>query len=151
MDAREERQSLTSGIAAARAAFVQGVARGDAAAVSQVYEDEARLLAPAAGLLCGRGAIEAFWRTGMEAGLEHVELDALEVDGPGELAYELGRYTLRLCSPDSGRRVVDRGSYLVVHARRSDGTWRRAAEMFNPDVASAPDALSTEGARPCSR
>jgi hypothetical protein len=28
--------------------------------------------------------------------------------------------------------VVDSGTYVLVHERQDDGTWRRAVEMFSP-------------------
>jgi hypothetical protein len=33
-----------------------------------------------------------------------------------------------------GAHVVDRGRYLVVYRVDPDGRWRRAAEMFSPDL-----------------
>ena len=80
----------------------------------------------------GRSAIERFWRTGVETGIEQVELVVLELQRRGEVAFEVGRYALFL-APDSGGHVVDRGRYLVVHQVETDGHWRRAAEMFSPD------------------
>ncbi len=44
----------------------------------------------------GRGAIEAFWQAGLDAGVVDVELDAVTAERRGQMAYELGRYAL-LC------------------------------------------------------
>jgi ketosteroid isomerase-like protein len=122
--------SEQASIAEARATFVAALSSGDAAAVARLYADNAKLLAPSAELFEGRGSIEAFWRAGVEAGLRGLELDAIELDGGGSVAYEIGSYSLRLEAEEGA--IVDRGRYLLVHERQDDGAWLRAVEMFNP-------------------
>ena len=120
-------------IAASRAAFVAAIRAGDAKAAARVYGPSARLLAPAAELIRGREAIESFWQTGVEAGICDVEILVQEVRAGGELAFEIGRYALRLKS--TGRvTTVDHGKYVLVHERQPGDLWCRAVEMFHPDV-----------------
>lgn len=123
---------LTLDIDHLRHEFEAAVRRGDPAAAATAYADDATLLAPAAELLRGRGAIERFWQTGIEAGVQAVELGVRELRRSGDVAFEVGEYALHVV-PESGLPVVDRGRYLVVHRVGSDGRWRRAAEMFSPD------------------
>lgn len=129
----EETRVAVAAIAEAREAFVGALRDGDAAAASAVYTEDARLLPPTSEPLQGREAIEAFWKAGVDSGISEVELDALELEGDGGFAYEIGRYALRL-NPTDGGTVVDRGRYLLVHERRPDGSWGRAVEMFSPDA-----------------
>lgn len=133
MDAYPRSGDHDGAIGASRAAFAAALRGGDAAAAGAVYSDDASLLPPSAKPLKGREAITAFWRAGVEAGISDVELDALELERVDGLAYEVGRYALRL-QPAGGGTVVDRGSYVLVHARQTDGSWRRAVEMFSPDA-----------------
>lgn len=133
MKETETSRLLDDAFAETRAAFIAALSDGDATAASAVYADDAILLPPAAEPLHGRKAIEAFWSAGVEAGISEVELVALELEREGGLAYEIGSYALRLQPVDSAT-VVDRGKYLLVHARQADGTWRRAAEMLSPDA-----------------
>lgn len=133
MKGTETSRLLDEGFAETRAAFIAALRHGDATAASAVYADHAILLPPAAEPLYGREAIEAFWSAGVEAGISEVELVALELEGDGGLAYEIGSYELRL-QPEDGGTVIDRGKYLLVHARQADGTWRRAVEMLSPDA-----------------
>lgn len=120
-----------------RLAFAAALRSGDASAAAAIYADDATLLAPDADVVRGRTAIERFWRTGVETGIEQVEFVVIELQQRGEVAFEVGRYALFL-APESGASVVDRGRYLVVHRVEPDGTWRRAAEMFSPDRMPTP-------------
>ena len=118
-------------IAETRAAFAAALERGDAGAASDIYADGAKLLAPSAELIEGRASIEAFWRAGIEIGVSHAEFHPIELRRNDGLAYEVGRYTLRVRG--AAGPVVDDGWYLLVHERQEDGSWRRAVEMFSPD------------------
>ena len=142
MDGRVRSGDYDGAIGASRAAFAAALRGGDAAAAGAVYSDDASLLPPSAEPLKGREAITAFWRAGVAAGISDVELDALELERVDGLAYEIGRYALQL-QPAGGGTIVDRGSYVLVHARQTDGSWRRAVEMFSPDAQPA-----TAGWRP---
>lgn len=133
MDERDqETKLLEDAVSKTRSAFIAALEGGDAKAASRVYTQEARLLPPSAELLRGREAIEAFWRAGLDAGISDVELETLELERRDGLAYEIGRYALGL-KPSDGGPLVDRGRYVLVHARQPDGSWQRAVEMFNPD------------------
>lgn len=141
---RTQPDFLDNAITTAQAAFVDALERGDAAAAAAVYTDTARLLPPAAEPMEGRPAIEAFWRAGIESGIAAVELETTELDQHDGLAYEIGRYALRLRTAD-GDTVVDRGKYVLVHQRQPDGSWRRAVEMFGPDSPPARAGRETRG------
>jgi uncharacterized protein (TIGR02246 family) len=141
MDVREQDgRLLGEAIAESRAAFVAALKDGDARGASAVYAEDAKMLAPSAELLYGREAIEAFWGAGVQAGISDVELDAIELERDDALAYEIGRYALRVHAADG--TVVDRGKYVLVHQRQADGSWRRAVEMFSPDAAPAGSSES---------
>jgi ketosteroid isomerase-like protein len=120
-------------IAATHGAFAEAVRKGDAEAAAAVFAAGARLLPPTAGEVEGREAIAAYWRTGVETGLVDAALEARDLRRFDGVAYEVGRYTLRL-EPADGPAVVDRGDYVLVHERQDDGNWQWAVEMFNPDV-----------------
>lgn len=122
-----------------RLAFAAALQIGDANAAAAIYAEDATLLPPASEPLRGRPAIERFWQTGVETGIQQVELVVLDLHRRGDVVFEVGQYTLHL-APESGRPVVDRGRYLVVHRIEADGRWRRAAEMFSPDQPPGPAA-----------
>lgn len=121
-------------IAESRLSFVAAVRRGDAKAAADVYCLDARLLAPSAELMQGRETIQAFWETGVAAGVSDVAMEPLEVERSDGLAYEIGRYRLQVRAADGDAVIVDRGKYVLVHERQHDGSWKWAVEMFNPDL-----------------
>jgi ketosteroid isomerase-like protein len=128
-------------------ALAAALARGAAPGAAALYSDDGRLLAPAAGIVCGRDQIEAYWRAGIGLGLFRLELEAREVEVIDGLAIEVGRYAIAVASG------ADAGEYLVLHRRQADGTWRRAVDVFNPDEPSArsPRAQDARPPRPEAR
>lgn len=123
---------MEDGIRQSGGALVAAVGRGDAAAAAALYEDAAWLLSPSAELISGRSEIEAYWRAGVAVGVGHVELRPDDVRVVGGIAIEVGRYVLALVG--DGGITADTGKYAVLHRQQDDGTWRRAVDVFNPDL-----------------
>ncbi len=125
---RQAARAPNSDLERSNATFVAALARADAAEASSIYADGATLLPPGSEPVCGRQAIEDFWRAGIEVGLRSVELETLELSAGGELAYELGRYRL-VVERDAGA-TTELGNHVVVHRRQADGAWKRALDVF---------------------
>jgi ketosteroid isomerase-like protein len=129
-------------VSAGRAAlnFGAAIAARDARAAAVTYSTEARLLAPSVEPIEGRDAIAAFWRAGIDAGIRDVQHEPVQLEERGSVAFEFGRYAIRL-EPDEGGPLVEHGKYLLVHELHIDGSWQRVVEMLSPDgppQASAP-------------
>lgn len=136
MDESSRATETDQAIADARAAFSNALGRGDTRSAASLYAVTARLVAPSADLIEGREAIEAFWRAGIDSGVEAVELEAVEVQHRDRMAYEIGRYLLRM-RPELTETAIDRGTYVLVLEPRDDGSWCRTVEMFSPETPSA--------------
>lgn len=119
---------MEDGIQTATAQFAAALSRGDAPAAAALYAENGKLLTSAADLVEGRQHIEAYWRAGMAIGLSSVALTPLEIEVGIETAIEIGRYELGVAAD-----VADSGKYVVLHRRQTDGTWRRAVDVFNPE------------------
>jgi uncharacterized protein (TIGR02246 family) len=117
-------------VAANNHRFAAAAARGDPGGMAAVYADDAELLPPDTEPLRGREGIERFWRGGIEMGICGIELETLSLQASDGVAFEVGRWTLRI-EPDCGETEADVGKYVVVHRRQPDGSWRRAVEIFN--------------------
>jgi uncharacterized protein (TIGR02246 family) len=120
---------MEDGVERGTQALGEALARGDATAAAALYADDGKLLSAAADLVVGRREIEQYWRAGIALGISLLAVDAVEVDADGAVAVETGRYVLT-----GGAVVLDRGKYVALHRRQADGTWRRAVDVFNPDL-----------------
>jgi uncharacterized protein (TIGR02246 family) len=128
MEMAMEPAELRSAIESLTAEWETAFNAGDAAAVAEVYAEDATLMPDGRDIVTGRDAIRQFWSGAMAEAPEGVvaDLETLEVRGAGNLAYEIGRYTDR-----AGDEVVERGKYLVVWKQQADGTWKIVADIWN--------------------
>jgi uncharacterized protein (TIGR02246 family) len=108
------------------AVFNKALANGDAAGVSSLYTDDARLLADGAPRIDGRSAIDEFFKQAVESGFKSLELHTQEVIETGDLVIEVGQWT-------SSSGGGDQGKYVVVWKRESDGL-KIDIDIFNSDT-----------------
>ena len=101
--------------------------RKNYADVAALYTENAKVLAPDAPIVTGRGAIEAFWREAAGAsGIVGATLKTLDLEVAGDTAYEVGEAALALSS-GQGPPV----KYVVVWKRGGDGAWRIHWDIWN--------------------
>jgi ketosteroid isomerase-like protein len=129
MDTRGEIEKLT-------AEFSKAVTNKDFATVGSFYEERARLLAPGGPMVEGRAAIQAAQRRIIEAGVQTLRLDVVDVIEAGDFVIEIGRITLTI-KPPGAESMTDRGKSVVVWRRQKDGSLKIAVDTFNSDRAAA--------------
>ena len=120
---------IRDAIAAANEGFMAAFNGGDAAGVAALYTEGAQLLPPNADVMAGREAIQAFWQGAMDMGIQSAQLEIVEVEGHGDTAIEVSKYTL--CG-ESGQ-VLDQGKYIVIWKRES-GQWKLHRDIFNSSM-----------------
>lgn len=76
----------------------------------------------------GTKAVERALRQFGDAGYENLRQETTRVDFSGDMAIEIGRYTVSIHSPKQGK-VYDRGNF--VRAWRRVGSWFIVAESWN--------------------
>jgi len=81
----------------------------------------------------GAAAVREFFFGALDAGLGEVEVEPLRVEVVGDLAYEAGRCKA-LIPGATGKRREERGKYLWVCARQSNGEWKLAADCWSSDL-----------------
>ena len=116
--------------------FCEAVNRGDAAAVAALYAEDAKLLPPNSEMVSGRQAIQAFWEGALEMGLWDINLEGVDVGCDGDMAYEIGTYTLNI-QPEGGQAMTDTGKYVVVRKRQADAVWKWSVDIWNSNVPAA--------------
>lgn len=81
----------------------------------------------------GAAAVREFFFGALDAGLGEVEVEPLRVEVVGDFAYEAGRCKALIPSA-TGKRREERGKYLWVCARQSNGEWKLAADCWSSDL-----------------
>jgi ketosteroid isomerase-like protein len=81
----------------------------------------------------GAAAVREFFFAALDAGLGEVELEPLRVEIVGDLAYEAGKCKALVPSA-TGKRREERGKYLWVCARQSNGEWKLNADCWSSDL-----------------
>ena len=107
--------------------FVDSFNNDDFDGVGSVYTDDGKVIPPGFDTVEGKTAVAGFWKGGkQQLGIKTVELKTVEVQTAGDIAYELGQYTL---SGESG--PLDNGKYVVVWKKDSDGEWKWHWDIWN--------------------
>ncbi|PAQ04539.1 YybH family protein [Mesorhizobium temperatum] len=123
-------QSAREDIEAALTKFTDAFNSGNAAAVAQIYTEDAALLPPDGKRVDGRKGVEEFWQGAIKGGMKNFTLKALEVEESENLAYEVGAFTLDVPSKDGALSTVA-GKYIDVWKKGDDGTWRLHRDIWN--------------------
>jgi uncharacterized protein (TIGR02246 family) len=108
--------------------FSQAVAKGDFAAVANLYAEDAVLLPPGADIVdAGRTGIESFW-AGAVMQVSELKLATQNVKALGSDAVEeVGTFTLK---PKGQQPQEVAGKYVVIW-RNVGGEWKIATDIWN--------------------
>jgi len=119
-------------IKAANERWVDAINQGDAAAVAALYTEEAKLLPPNRQMIVGREGIQAHYQGIFDAGGRDLQLTVIELSVNGDMAHEVGKYTLTI-QPEEGEAISDNGKYLVIW-KRENGSWKVDVAIFNSSL-----------------
>jgi uncharacterized protein (TIGR02246 family) len=114
--------------------------------VVDFYADDASIFLPNEPIGMGKPAIRVEWTklTTNPGYALSFSPSRVDVAKSGDMAYEFGVYSLMLNGPD-GKPMNDRGKYVVVWKKQTDGKWKVVADIINSDLpmtspAAAPSA-----------
>ena len=113
--------------------FVEAYNGRDAAAATQVYADDAKVLPPNMPMVSGKQAIQAFWKFAMDMGAR-LNLEAMELAVDGGMAYERGVITITM-QPGTAQEKISKGKYVTVMRLQSDSSWKLVLDIWNSDPA----------------
>jgi uncharacterized protein (TIGR02246 family) len=81
----------------------------------------------------GATGVREFFFSALDSGLGEVEVEPARVEVVGDMAYEAGRCKALVPSA-TGKRREERGKYLWVFSRQSNGEWKLAADCWSSDL-----------------
>lgn len=130
--------AVAAALDSAYAAFSQAYARANVQLLmDRVYAPDGYYMPPDSPILHGqdefRGQfsfLERYARTDQPGPV--ITFDVVDRDVSGDLAYDIGIYTLR--APDQSEEQATRGKFLIVW-KRVRGAWRIWADSYSPMAA----------------
>lgn len=97
-----------------------------------IYAPDAVYLPPHHGAVHGRDAIREYLKGPLAHGVTELSFEVTYIKHDGNLAYDVGRYAMSV--PQQGTRKQDRGKYLTVWRRQTDGRWHITADAWSSDL-----------------
>jgi uncharacterized protein (TIGR02246 family) len=119
----------------ADAAWSKAAAAKDVEAYLSFLAEDALVLPPNAPMQTGkesmrRGLSEEMANPGYAISWQ---ASRAEASRGGDLAYTVGTYQFTMTGP-KGKPVTDRGKYVTIWRKQSDGKWKVVADIFNSDL-----------------
>jgi uncharacterized protein (TIGR02246 family) len=111
--------------------FVEAFNRGDASGVAGLFTEDGRVLPPNADAVQGRANIEAFFKE--DQARASLSLRLLTVHECAGLCVAVGLSEVER-HPDGASPDKDRGKFVEVWTRQSDGSWLLAEDIFNSNL-----------------
>ena len=108
------------------------------------YADDATLMPPDAPIVMGKDAIRstvAQMYADKNLALSFTTTTAQVAKG-GDIAYTQGTYSMTMTNPKTKKVVAEKGKYLTVYKKQSDGTWKAIEDIDNADAPAAPVAMA---------
>ena len=123
-------EDVRQAIEQVNARFVEAFKADDAATIASLYTETARMLPPDATEVAGREAIQNLWQSWIDDGLKDLTLEAVDVEASGDLAYEVGLFSLQAPAGNNAMATAG-GNYVVVWKRATGNDWRLHIDTWN--------------------
>jgi ketosteroid isomerase-like protein len=100
--------------------------------MAQFYSPDTTLMLPHRPAIRGADSLPAVFSELKRAGLGDWRIEPNRIEQFGDTALEYGTYSF-LMRQQNGTDVAERGKYLVVWRRQTDGRWLIHADVANSD------------------
>jgi ketosteroid isomerase-like protein len=117
------------------AAWLKDTALKDPVRFASYYADSALVLSPNQPLVEGRDNIQAGLTTLMADPNFALTFQSSRVDAAkgGDFVYTVGAYARTVSDPKTKQPVTDKGNYLTIWKKQSDGVWKVVTDMDNSE------------------
>jgi len=127
-------EASMAAVKAADTAWAKSAAARDVTTVMSYYADGAFVLPPNQDLATNKPSIAKVWTDLLVKGRDVTWTPgAADVSSSGDLVYLEGYY-LNTTHQAKGKDVLERGKYLSVWKKQSDGSWKCVADTWNSDL-----------------
>ncbi len=99
----------------------------------ECYAPDAVYMPPHHAAVHGKQAIHEYLQGPLKHGVTGLTYDVTYIRHSGDLAYDVGRYTMTVPHKGGGTRQ-DKGKYLTVWKRQPDGGWKIVADTWSSDL-----------------
>jgi uncharacterized protein (TIGR02246 family) len=125
-------------INALRDGFIAAFNAGDAAKVVEGYTADAVAMPAHHAAVSGKDALLAYNRDFFSQMSPKITLTPVETTIAGNWGYDRGTYTMTLTPKTGGAALSDKGKYLVILQKQSDGSWKVTRDIDNSDEPMPP-------------
>lgn len=118
------------------AAWVKDASTKDVEKWLAYYADDASVLLADTPILTGKDAIRGELKPMMADPNFAVTFGPTKVDvaKSGDLGYTQGAYSMTVSDPKTKAPVTEKGKYLTVYRKQTDGTWKAVEDTFMSDA-----------------
>ena len=113
--------------------LINALNAGDASAAVALVMDDAVDLPPNRPAVIGKEAIRSFVQSDFDQVTMNFNDEIVEVEVSGDLAVIWSNYTVTLTPKDDGEPIENKGKWLKVLKRQSDGSWKFSRNIWNSD------------------
>jgi len=132
MNSKIDLDALRKEIEVTNSKWSSAVNSGDPSAIEECLDEGAIYLGPGAPAIFGKDAVVAEAKTWIEAGATNESFEIIEVFGDGDIAYQVGAYSIDYPQED-GSLETDRGKFVDIFRRQEDGSWKARVSILNSD------------------
>ena len=131
----DQSTSAAGAVRAADIAWDKAFSSRDLERAVAFVESTGSILPPNAPIATGPAAVKALFEGfyALPALNIHWQPTKVEAAASGDLAYSSGTYEMSFNDP-SGKPVTDRGKYVTVWRKPTDGSWKVVRDVFNSDL-----------------
>ena len=110
--------------------FAEALTAKDAVAAANLYDENASILPPNEPIVSGRSKIQAYWQGAIDAGIIDAKVKTIDAKSNGDLAYEIGMFTMRFLGPENDT-IVEVGKYTEILERNEEDKWISTYGMWS--------------------
>ena len=115
--------------------FLAALAAGDVPGLLGVLTDDVTFYRPHEPTRKGRQVVEAWARQTFAAiNTERVSVSGRNVVIAGDSAIEIGDFVWAVRPAAGGPTTEDRGRFMAIWQRQSDGSWKAAHDLWNSSI-----------------